>query len=40
MDQEFLELVADSNIAVTVKDADGFCVYANKTAEEHSRLRP
>ena len=34
MDQEFLELVADSNIAVTVKDAGGYCVYANKAAEE------
>jgi len=34
MDQEFLELVADRNIAVTVKDAGGYCVYANKAAEE------
>jgi len=34
MDQEFLELVADSNIAVTVKDAGGYCVYANKAAED------
>ena len=29
-----MELVADSNIAVTVKDAGGYCVYANKAAEE------
>ena len=34
MDQEFWELVADRNIAVTVKDAGGYCVYANKAAEE------
>jgi PAS domain S-box-containing protein len=33
MDQEFLGLVADSPIAVTVKDADGYCVYANHAAE-------
>ncbi len=33
MDQEFVELLANSHIAVTVKDADGYCVYANTAAE-------
>ncbi|MGH7256874.1 MAG: PAS domain-containing protein, partial [Nitrospiraceae bacterium] len=33
MDQEFLELVANRDIAVTVKDADGYTVYANRVAE-------
>ena len=40
MDAIFTELVSRARAAVTVKDEDGYCVYANPLSEEMRGLEP
>jgi PAS domain S-box-containing protein len=40
MDARFTELVSRARAAVTVKDEDGYCLYANRRSEEMRGLEP